>query len=154
MRLHHLLSPGLVLTDLRARGTDEVIRTVSDHLAARGVVASSPAVEDALLARERSHPTVLGRGLALPHATLPGLEEPVLLVAVAREPVHFGPDADDPVTVFFVLLSPPGSESRHIKLLARICRLAHHPGFVDDLRDAAGPDEVVEIVGRVDRQHV
>lgn len=154
MRLHHLLSPGLVLTDLRASGTDDVVRAVSDHLADQGVVPSSAAVQDALLARERSHPTVLGRGMALPHATLPGLEEPVLLVAVAREPVHFGPDAEDRVTVFFVLLSPPGSEGRHIKLLARICRLAHHPRFVDDLREADGPDEVVEIIGRVDRQHV
>lgn len=43
----------------------------------------------------------------------------------------------DAVRVFFVLLSPPGTERQHVKLLARICRLVRQDNFVDRLEEAA-----------------
>jgi mannitol/fructose-specific phosphotransferase system IIA component (Ntr-type) len=69
-------------------------------------------------------------------------------------PIPFGPPDADPVNVFFVLLSPPGRESEHIKLLARVCRLSRHPGFLDDLAAASGPAEALEVVRMVDAEHV
>jgi mannitol/fructose-specific phosphotransferase system IIA component (Ntr-type) len=82
------------------------------------------------------------------------MPEPVLMVALAPEPIQFGPSDTDPVGVFFVLLSPPGHEGQHIKLLARICRLVRHPGFMDELRSATDGDTAVEVIERVDKLHV
>jgi len=48
----------------------------------------------------------------------------------------------DAVRLFFVLLSPPGTERQHVKLLARICRLVRQDNFVDRLEEAA----VVEVI--------
>ena len=56
--------------------------------------------------------------------------------------------------VFFVLLSPPGHEREHVKLLARICRLTRHEGFVESLEAAPTARGVVEIVEDIDGQHV
>ena len=50
-------------------------------------------------------------GLAVPHATVPGLMELVIGVALAPEPVQFGPEEMGPVRVFFVLLSPPAGSA-------------------------------------------
>ena len=41
-----------------------------------------------------------------------------------------------------------------IKLLARICRLVRHPGFMEELRSAPDGDSVVEVIERVDKLHV
>ena len=80
--------------------------------------------------------------------------EAVLMVALAPEPVQFGPPETEPVGVFFVLISPPGHEGQHIKLLARICRLVRHPGFMEELRSAPDGAAAVEVIERVDQLHV
>jgi mannitol/fructose-specific phosphotransferase system IIA component (Ntr-type) len=154
MRLNEFLRSDLVLTDLAATDVAGVIDLLADHLHATGAVASADEVRESLMARERAHSTVMGQGMALPHATIPGLDAPVLMVALASPPVQFGPPETEPVTVFFVLLSPPGHESRHIKLLARICRLMRHPGFIDELRGAPDGARAVDVIERVDEQHV
>lgn len=154
MRLQRFLRPDLVLTDLHATDVHDVIRSIGLHLEAQGAVASRVDVEEGLMSREEAHSTAMGHGMALPHATIEGLPEPVLMVALAPEPIQFGPPDTDPVGVFFVLLSPPGHEGQHIKILARICRLVRHPGFMQELRSAADGDAAVEVIERVDQLHV
>lgn len=154
MRLTPYIQPGLVLTDLRASGVEDVFHLLAERLAAEGTVSSPEETSRVLLARERAHSTCLGDGIALPHATVPGLDEPLLAVAVAAEPVDVGADELGPVRIFFVLLSPPGRESDHIKLMARICRLARHPEFIDELLEADGPSAALEVIERVDGEHV
>jgi PTS system nitrogen regulatory IIA component len=153
MRLNEYLRPDLVLTDLRASDAGGVLQAVAAHLVEREVVTSADEVRRALLAREEAHTTAMGHGLALPHATIPTLERTVLVVALAPDTVPFGPDDTDPVRALFVLLSPPGRESEHIRLLARICRLMRHPGFMDDLLGSGSGAAAVALIRRLDERH-
>lgn len=154
MRLSQYLREDLVLTDLSASDTSGVLVALADHLDAHDAVPSREEVERGLVAREQAHTTCMGHGMALPHATIGGLERPVLMVALAPEAIQFGPEDTEPVRLFFVLLSPPGREGEHIKLLARICRLIRHPGFVEELMSSDGPVAVLETIRRVDEEHV
>jgi mannitol/fructose-specific phosphotransferase system IIA component (Ntr-type) len=61
---------------------------------------------------------------------------------------------DEPVTVFFVLLSPPDRAARHIQLLARITRMARHPEFLDGLRGCVTGDEVLGHIRQYESEHV
>ncbi len=63
-------------------------------------IGSADVIAEKLLERERTHSTVIGSGLAIPHATVPGLPEPVTGVALAPDPVPFGPPGTDPVRLF------------------------------------------------------
>ena len=92
--------------------------------------------------------------MAIPHATVPGLREPVIGLALAREPVVFGPEGTDPVRIFVVLLSPPGHEREHVGILARICRLMRHDGFVDQLGAADDEAGILQVVEAIDSQNV
>ena len=132
----------------------ETLRGIAHHLAEAGVVPSEEAALQGLRSREEIHTTVLGHGMALPHTTVAGLTEPVILVALADEPVPFGPDEEEPVRIFFALLSPPNREGEHIKILARICRLIRHENFVADLQKATSAGEALELIRAVDEQHV
>jgi nitrogen PTS system EIIA component len=153
MRLQEYLRPDFILPDLDAGDVEGVVREVS-VCAERAGIGSRDVIEEKLLERERAHPTVMGSGLAIPHATVPGLPAPVIGVALAPAPVQFGPTDLDPVRVFFVLLSPPGSEREHVKLLARICRLARHDDFIEQLESAQTNAEVIEVIEAIDAQHV
>jgi PTS system nitrogen regulatory IIA component len=118
------------------------------------LVTSASEAADALKTREESHTTCLGRGIAIPHATVPGLPHPLLLVASAKPPVPFGPPDAEPVDLFFVLLSPPGRQGEHIKLLARICRLAQHPEDLEEVRHAPDPESLYRALLQLDSRHV
>lgn len=153
MRLRDYLRPDLILTDLRAADTAATLEAISAQLERAGVAPASDVLEG-LSARERAHTTAIGAQMALPHTTVAGLADPVILVALAPVPVPFGPPENEPTRIFFTLLSPPGREGEHIKLLARICRLVRHTEFVDELLAADSPAAVLEVIRRVDELHV
>jgi PTS system nitrogen regulatory IIA component len=132
---------------------DGVVREVSARAGSAGV-ALEAVIAEKLLEREKLHSTVMGSGLAIPHATVPGLTDPVIGVALAREPIVFGPEDTDPVRVFVVLLSPPGRERDHVKILARICRLMRHENFLDKLEEAADDQGIIQVIEAIDAQHV
>ena len=153
MRLREFLRADFVVLRLQANDMEGVVQEVCTRADAAGI-GSADVIAEKLLERERNHSTVIGSGLAIPHATVPGLAEPVIGGAIAGDPISYGPPGTDPVRLFFVLLSPPGREREHVKLLARICRLARHDDFIDQLEAADGDASVIEIIESIDDQHV
>ena len=153
MQLREFLRPDFVVTRLQASDVEGVVRELAARADAAGI-GPEALIAEKLLERERAHPTVIGAGLAIPHATVPGLTTPVIGIALAGEPIDFGSEGLDPVRVFFVLLSPPDSEREHVKLLARICRLARQDDFLDRLEVADDDAAIIEIIEAVDAEHV
>ena len=153
MRLREFLRADFVVLRLQAKGMEGVIQEVCARADAAGI-GGADVIAEKLLERERSHSTVIGSGLAIPHATVPGLGEPVIGGAIAGDPISYGPPGTDLVRLFFVLLSPPGREREHVKLLARICRLARHDDFIEQLEAAGDHASVIQIIESIDDQHV
>ncbi len=153
MRLKDYLREDFIVARLSARDMEGVLKEVSAK-AGSADVGAADLIAEKLLEREHLHPTVIGAGLAIPHATVEGLSAPVIGIALAGEPIQFGPPEDEPVEVFFVLLSPPGSEREHVKLLARICRLARHEDFIDRLEEASDEAGILDVVEAIDAQHI
>lgn len=154
MRLTDYLDPELVFIEVDGAEVEAVLRDFATRLADHREEIPRDELASALVERERIHTTTLGRGVAIPHATIEGADEPVLMVARAREEVQFGPPETDPVLFFFVLVSPPGREREHIKLLARICRLVRAPGFMEELREAGDSRTMLDVIERADQEHV
>jgi len=152
MRLSDYLRSDFVLVGLEANDVESVVHAVAE-CAEQADLGDSTRVLEKLLERERAHPTVIGEGLAIPHATVPGLSEVVIGIALPTDPIVYGAPDADPVRAFFVLLSPPGSERLHVKLLARICRLVRHGDLIPLLEKAESGAEVVTIIQSEDDLH-
>lgn len=154
MRLREYLHANQVLLGLEASDRADALRTVAERLAAQGLVPDAEAVSTALLVRETAHTTSLGNGVAVPHASVAGLAEPVFVVAVFSEGVPFGEAPLEAIRVLFLLLSPPERSRMHIRLLARVARLVRHPGFIDAIVHAPDAATVLHEIERVDAEHV
>ena len=144
------------LIDLSLVGStkEEVLAELVDILMRAGKIVNRDALIDVLLEREGLGSTGIGHGVAIPHATVSSVDSTILLVAVAPDAIRFGPPESEPCRIFFLLLSPPGQESEHIKLLARLSRLVRHPGFVETLGGSRSTEGVLEAIRDVDAQHV
>jgi mannitol/fructose-specific phosphotransferase system IIA component (Ntr-type) len=155
MRLSRYLRSDHTIIGLEAEGVDDTIRAMVARLADAGPLDTPDLIAEAVIERESSHTTSLGNGVALPHATVPGVTHPLILVATAPQGIPFGPDSEaDPDRLFFLLLSPIDAAVRHIKILARIVRLVRRPDFVDALLAAETGDDLVAEIEREDALHV
>lgn len=154
MKITPYLRPELVILELRAKGTNDIVRSLVNRAVELGVVANPEVLEALLLNREAGHTTAMGGGIAVPHATVPSMERPIILVAVAPEGAEFGDAGADPVYLFLLLLSPEDQAGLHIKLLARITRLVRHPAFLDRLRAARSNVELIAELESIDSEHL
>ena len=114
------LLPEAVAT-IRADGKQAILRELARRFAAvyqLDVQAVLVGLED----REKLGSTGLGRGVAIPHARIPGLGKPVAVFLRLESPVIF--DAADamPVDLVFGLLSPELAGTAHLHALAAISR--------------------------------
>lgn len=153
MRISDYLRADFIVGQLTTLDLEGVVQEVSQHAEGAGM-GPAELIAEKLLERELTHSTVMGSGLAIPHATVPGLPQPVLGIAIAPQAIQFGPEGLEPVRVFFVLLSPPGRESEHVKLLARICRLGRQEDFIARLDEAESDDDIVRVIESIDARHV
>ncbi len=106
-------------------------------------VGSPPAeVEAVLIEREKTQTTAVGRGVALPHGTLPGSDGTHLGIFTLEQPIDCQAPDDEPVDVFFVTLGPPSARGFHLELLATIARLIDKTALLERLRRAESSSEL------------
>lgn len=92
-------------------------------------------ISAALWEREKTQNTSVGKGVALPHATVGGIPS-YLGVFTTAEPMDYaGPDGT-PVDVFFVTLCPPSDRNTHLELLRDIAALTLKTDLLERLRQA------------------
>ena len=102
------------------------------------------ALLERLTAREEEVTTGIGHGVAIPHATLEGLEHTLCVVAQIPSGIDFLALDASPVHVIFMLLSPPGTAGVHIQLLARIAQLVDSQDFIARMATVSDADAVYE----------
>src|SRR3546814_6189330 len=74
---------------MAARGKRSALAKIADRLGQR-VDMRGAAILAALLRRERLGSTGIGHGVAVPHARLDGMPEPVAMLTALESPVWFG----------------------------------------------------------------
>ena len=79
-------------------------------------------VIDALIERENLGPTAVGKGIALPHARLEGIEEVCGIFVRLEKPLEFDAADRQPVDLIFALLAPINAGVQHLKALALVSR--------------------------------
>ena len=88
----------------------------------RAWLLDAAAVLEYLEEREKLGSTGFGRGVAIPHARLPGIARPVAAVLRLEHPVDYSAADGLPVELVFGLLSPENSGATHLHALAAVFR--------------------------------
>src|SRR5437762_13595693 len=123
MRLTEILKPQNIKIPLEAKNKTDAIGELVKVLTASGDIADSKKVLDAVLEREATRTTGIGNGLAIPHGKCNGTKDLVMAIGKAATPIDFQAIDGRPVTIIWMLASPPDKTGPHIHALARISRL-------------------------------
>lgn len=109
------------LPALAGRSRDEVIRELA-RAAAPAAKVSPDELAQAAIVREEIMPTGVGVGVAVPHATLPGLPAPVAALGVLEPGVDFGAPDGAPARIAVLVVTPAGDDQVQLELLAEVTR--------------------------------
>jgi Kef-type K+ transport system membrane component KefB len=116
------LCPGALLPSLKATEPGGAIRELIVALETAGVIKNREALITQLVTRETEYGSAIGSGLAIPHARIDGLKEPILAVGKSLEGVEWNAPDGNHVHIIFLLLTPIGTEDIHVQILATIAR--------------------------------
>ena len=145
------LKPSLIVLRAPAPSAEAVVE------AAVGVLAPAAGVEPAevrtvFMNALQSEGFSLGRGVAIPHVELDGLDETLVCLVTTVAPVPVPSIDGVPPDVFLFVLSRRDPRG-HLLLLAHLARLAQSRTFLGGLREARDADEVMELVRAVEERH-
>ena len=96
----------------------------------------------ALWRREQIGSTAIGHGVALPHARISGIAEPLMLYMRPKYAMDFNaPDGRLVTRIWVILVPADGSADDHLNLLASVAEWCSDEGLRANLDSAATADE-------------
>lgn len=151
--LSRLLKAEHVVVDLWPGTREDVLRQLVQPLLRTRFIDREKPFVDKLLERERIVSTAVGRGVAIPHLRNPQENPgggPVLVVGICRDGTDFEALDGEKTHLFFLLCSD--SEVVHLRVLAKVNRIAGRKDAMARLIGAESPAEVIEILIRADQE--
>jgi nitrogen PTS system EIIA component len=139
MEIKGFLAPSQVVIN---RHPSDRIHLLDDlaHRAAVALELPHEVILSALLKREDLGSTGTGKGVALPHARLPGVSKPFAVLVRLNKAIDFDAIDDEPVDIACLLLLPTDSEEGG-HALACAARVLRDPEVLRNLRQATDHKE-------------
>jgi P-type Ca2+ transporter type 2C len=146
MRLSDFLDTKVVTINLKARNKTNALREMVEILMKARKIKYPDAILNALLEREASGTTGVGRGVAFPHARITRIKEPMALLAVSQRGVDFSSRDGEPVYLFFLFLTPAEETELHLQILSKALTIFTDTRLFRSLRDAKDTSGVLRLV--------
>ena len=140
-----LLAPRGVIATLRVINKKAALQEIARRAGAITGIAERR-IYDVLSERERLGSTGIGRGIAVPHAKLEGLERLFGLFARLERPIPFEAIDNQPVDLVFALLAPAEAGAEHLRALARVSRLLRDQAICQKLRGTDNVDALYALL--------
>ena len=122
LRFSDFLNEANIICDMAPVSRDEAISHLTDLLFQSEDGFDKEEAISAILERETIAPTVIAPGLALPHARLEGLPQPLVAVATSRQGIQFQADDTEPVQVIILLITPKADPGAYLRVLAAVSK--------------------------------
>ncbi|MFN4244010.1 MAG: PTS sugar transporter subunit IIA [Tepidisphaerales bacterium] len=146
MKLTDIIKPANIRVPLQATTKAAAIEELVNLLAANQEITDPAKVLAAVLEREATRTTGIGNGVAIPHGKCTGTPRLIMAVGKAAAPIDFQAIDGRPVSLIWLLTSPPDQTGPHITALARISRLMINDKVRVALAGATTAEQIYDII--------
>ena len=145
--LEEHLDAAMCLTGVGVQNKDRLFQRFVKLLAKKHKHVGTDMLLERLEKREKQSPTSVGGGVAIPHAFVADIDQPVIGAFLLSRAIQYGPTDDERVKTVFFLVGREGNPQDHLPILARIARLCSTPEFLETLaKSRSGRDAYKTIV--------
>ena len=148
MILIESLFPETIVTDYNPTNRWDIIKYLVNLLVKNGQLPEelSESITKALIEREKSMSTGIGKGIAIPHCVIDQIEEPKIAMAFLPKGINFEAIDDEPVQIIILLLSPKSKMQLHVKNLAAIAKFMNNDQLKDKLLSLKNSTEIKKFI--------
>lgn len=141
-----------VVTGIPGTERDDVLRAFLDRLVESGAFDAEAltTILRAVLKRERTGTTGIGRGVAIPHCKTAGVPGTIVAFGRTAEAVPYGSSDGDPVHSMFLVVSPPEAADAHVEILRSVAKFARDDYAVRVLRNTSDPASLFDLFRELD----
>lgn len=151
MKVSELMDPKGILLYANIDNAADALGILVELQEGIGVITNGTAYYNAVYQRESfGGTTAIGDGIALPHAGNAGVSAPGVSALTLRRGVDWGAPDGRPVDLLFMIAVPPGEESLHLQILARLVNLLSRSTLVDALRHASSSQRFLELLQKAE----
>ncbi|MEM9739261.1 MAG: PTS sugar transporter subunit IIA [Pseudomonadota bacterium] len=143
--LSALLDRGVILTETQYGSRKQAILRLAGALGDK-IGLDERLIFDAVMEREQLGSTGVGEGVAIPHARLSKLEQPLGGFLRLREGVDFDAVDDQPCDLIFMLLAPVTAGADHLRALAQVSRAFRRGEVRAALRTADTAESIYQVL--------
>jgi PTS system nitrogen regulatory IIA component len=144
--ISRILSSDDVVVGLDVPNKLRALEEAAVILERRHKVSRAPVLR-ALWRREQVGSTGLGHGIAVPHARITGISEPIVLFVRTKSAIEFHAPDRKPVSLLFVILVPEHANDEHLKILATVSEMFSSKTFRDRLEATTEPAAIQRLFG-------
>lgn len=146
MQIAKLLDPARIACQQGSSSKKRALETLSELLASGLPGFTDGEIFDSLIGRERLGSTGLGKGVALPHGRMNGLDAPIAALLTLEQGIDYDAIDNQPVDLLFGLLVPEESTDEHLKILAGLAEMFSNSDFCTNLRKSNSAEDCLELI--------
>lgn len=152
MKLSDIMVSEAVIPELKATSRNEAIQELIRSLADAEALTSEQAreAEKAVLAREGQATTGIGKGVALPHAKLKGIDMPIGTIGRSSDGIDFSALDSKPVYSVILLLSNPDNPDEHLQAMEAVFKHVQRDMFRKFLRQSETREAIMDLIREAD----
>lgn len=145
MKIEDVMFKELMIMDLKATTKEAAIDEMIASLKTNNIIDDAAVFKEGIMQREAQTSTGLGDGVAMPHAKNSAVKKPAVVFAKSEAGVDFAALNGEPVHLFFMIAAPAGENDLHLQVLATLARSLVDTNFVNGLKTATTPEEVLAL---------
>jgi mannitol/fructose-specific phosphotransferase system IIA component (Ntr-type) len=138
VRFSSLFTPAHIICGTQLSQRDPLLLEMLKRLAMAKGIGNVDDAYKAVLERENDIPTIVGPGIAMPHARLPAINQIIVAIATSKQGIKYAADRD-PIKLIILTLAPktaPGAYLQAMSSLAKICQDPNTANIVAELPTA------------------
>jgi len=148
MKLSEIITEELVVENLSAKNSREVIRELVRKLVDTGQVPPEKerAAINGLMQREKRASTGIANALAVPHIRVAYVDRVVGVVGRAGAGIDFGAIDGEPTEIFLLFLIPKEPEGLAVNFMSHVVQMIRKPHFTSFVRQAGTAAEILDVL--------
>jgi mannitol/fructose-specific phosphotransferase system IIA component (Ntr-type) len=143
--LSDVLTPEHVTLTLQAETQDEALREVIAKMSAGGKLRDPEKFLGEVRAREKTHSTYMGNGVAFPHARTDLVKEIIFGAGRSENGIAFGSESER-IYLLFVIAVPKRMVNDYLVCVGALARVVNEEKTRETLRTCATADEFVGLI--------
>ncbi|MFT5169618.1 MAG: Kef-type K+ transport system membrane component KefB/mannitol, partial [Candidatus Omnitrophota bacterium] len=135
-----------VFLDIEGTTKEEIVDNMARLLFERKIVDNELELRNAVLERELTFSTAIGEGIALPHARMLSVTEPILCLFRLKNAVDYNSPDNKPVQLLFLELTADNDDGMHLNLMSQVTRFVSKADNREKLLNCTKEEEVHSIM--------